>query len=517
MIKPIIWGIALGAVIFFFYFNLPSVKAFSKKNPRANIVLILADDLNEDIFYKDEKLPALLLKNGANFSNYFVSLALCCPSRVSMLRGQFGHNTTILTNLKQSGGGFEGTFAKGLESSMVNVWLKNAGYETALVGKYLNGYPKDAPSENYVPPGWSYFVSPNAGHFQSQYNYSLNENGKTIKYGDAPEDHLTDVIANKSVGFIKDCKKNHPEKPFFLYVASHAPHKPAVPPHRYVGRYLGEKAPRGPSFNEEDVDDKPEWVQNKQLLGNQKLHDIDELYSLRRASLLGLSDLTEKVINTLKEEGLMENTYIFFTSDNGFHQGQHRLNSGKSTPYEEDIKLPLVVIGPGIKPGSTIDALSANVDYAPTFAEIAGIDTPDFVDGRSFLPLLKGEKPKSWRKLLLLEFNGPISITLPSDDPLLEVQDPFDIDLLDKSRYSVPAFVGLRFIEDPFNKRGPMTFVSYETDEKELYFLKDDPYQQSNDYDSVPLPMKRALNVWVDQLKAASGQKLRDVEENVPH
>lgn len=516
MKKWIVTITTLGLALFFLYFNPPRAAAFSKKTPPANIVFILADDLNEDIFYKDEKLPSLLLKNGAQFTNYFAPLPLCCPSRVSTLRGQFAHNTTIYTNLKASDGGFEGTFSKGLESSTIAVWLKNAGYQTALIGKYLNGYPKDAPNENYVPPGWSYFVSPNAGYFQSQYNYSLNENGVTIKYGDQPEDYLSDVLADKSIGFIKDCKKNHPDKPFFLYIASHAPHKPATPPARYVGRYDGEKAPRHPSFDEEDVSDKPEWVQNKKRLNERQLHDIDELYALRRASLLGLADLTERVIKTLEQEGLMENTYVFFTSDNGFHQGEHRLNSGKSTAYEEDIKLPLVVLGPGIKKGVTIPALTANVDYAPTFADIASIKIPDFVDGRSFLPFLKGEKPKTWRQVLLLEFGGPVSITPPSDDPLLEVQDPFDIDLLDNAKYTIPAYVGLRFVENPIQNAGPMTFIKYETNEKELYFLDKDPRQLDNTYNDVASSTKEGLNHLVDQLKDASGQALRTIEETPP-
>lgn len=483
--------------------GLPSQK---KKSP--NIVFILADDLDFDLFNNDEKLPSLLTKKGMTFAHHFAPLSLCCPSRVSTFRGQFPHNTTVFTNLPETGGGFYGMHAKELERSTIAVWLKDAGYRTALLGKYLNGYPEGA-EENYIPPGWSYWLSPNKGHFQSQYNYSLNENGKTIDYGNKPEEHLNEVLTNKSVEFLNDCAKNYSESPFFLYVSSHAPHNPARPVVRYENRYQDISAPRVASFNEEDTSDKPSWVRNKLPLNEERIQKIDELYRKRKASLLGLADLVEQVINTLMLNGQLDDTYIFFSSDNGFHQGQHRLDSGKTTAYEEDIHLPLVVRGPGIIEGATLDYMTANVDYAPTFADIAGISVPEFVDGRSLFPMMLGHEPQKWRKALLLEYSGSSALTPPNPNPLFEVQDPFDIQMLSDLRSTTPAFSGLRIEHCPLS----MTYVEYASGEHEFYDLNRDKFQMHNTYKDIDDNTKEKLSFWVNALKRSYGSHLRALEE----
>lgn len=483
------------------------------KTKTPNIIFILADDLDMNVFNQDEKLPGLLTRKGTIFMNHFAPLSLCCPSRVSTLRGQFPHNTTIYTNTPESGGGFQGTFHKGLEESTIATWLHAAGYRTALLGKYLNGYPLEAPSVTYIPPGWDYWVSPNGGHPQSQYNYSLNDNGTTIHYGQAPNDYFGDVLKEKTLAFIKDSVNNHSDQPFFAYVSSHAPHKPATPPPRYEHRYPNDKAPRTASFNEKDVSDKPLWVRSLGPLSARQIEDVDNLFQKRRESLLALSDLVEELIETLTEIGVLENTYIFFTSDNGFHQGQHTLNSGKTTAYEEDIKIPLVVRGPGVPEGNIVQAITANVDYAPTFAEIADIIPPSFVDGRSLLPFLRGETPQIWRQALILEFGGPASINRASANPLLEVQDPFDIDLLSDGKPLIPAFAGLRIEANPLTKGG-LTYVEYSSGERELYDLSQDPNQLNNYYPSADKALTSKLAQWLNSLRHASGQELREREQD---
>lgn len=480
-----------------------------------NIIFILADDLDVDLFNQDEKLPTLLSKQGTTFVNHFAPLSLCCPSRVSTLRGQFPHNTSIYTNTAETGGGFEGTFQKGLEKSTIATWLQKAGYRTALLGKYLNGYPNSTP-RTYIPPGWTYWLSPNGGYFQSQFNFSFNENGKTVPYASEPHHYLGDVLIEKTVGFIKDCTTNYPNQPFFAFVTPITPHKPAAPPTRYQNYYRGVKAPRTPSFNEGDVGDKPEWVNSQEPLTAEQIASLDELYRLRKASLLGLADLVEKVIDTLEATDQLDNTYIFFSSDNGFHQGQHRLNSGKTTAYEEDIKIPLVVRGPHVAANKIIDAITANVDYAPTFAAIAGIEAASFVDGRSLLPFLQGRWPTIWRQALLLEFGGPASITKPSDDPLMEVPDDFDLDLLANAKKNAPAFTGLRIKTDPFTDRGPLTFVLYHNEERELYYLGRDPYQLNNAYGVADKAVTTKYESWLKELQNASGEKLRQIEQSPP-
>src|SRR5262249_12148494 len=161
----------------------------------------------------------------------------------------------------------------GLESSTVATWLHAAGYRTALFGKYLNGYPHDAPSDTYIPPGWSSWFSANGGNPTHQYNYDMNDNGATVHYGDAPSDHGSHVRANKVPRLVHESADTYPTNPFSLYAPPHPPHPPATPPLRYADKFPNARAPRTPSFNELDVSDKPAWVRNKPLLTDQQIAD----------------------------------------------------------------------------------------------------------------------------------------------------------------------------------------------------------------------------------------------------
>lgn len=496
------------------------VSAASAAPTQPNIVFILTDDLDEGVFEKDAGLQTLLTQKGTKFSKHFVQLSLCCPSRVSTLRGQYAHNTGIYTNTPDTGGGFQTFYSKGLENSTIGTWLQAAGYRTAFFGKYLNGYPNGAPSTTYIPPGWTRWFSPNGGSPYSEYNYSLNENGTTVSYGSAPADYLGDVLSRKVTTFIKNTTTNYPNKPFFAWVASYKPHGPATPPPRYVGKYAGEKAPRTASFNEADVSDKPDWIKSKPLLTDTQIANIDDLYEKRRESLLAVTDLVQNVIDTLTAQGVLDNTYIVFTSDNGFHQGQHRLNSGKNSAYEEDLNVPLIVRGPGVPAGQVVNHFTANVDLAPTFAELAGVTPPSFVDGRSLVPFLKGITPATWRLAILNEHAGPSSLTLSSTDGLLEPQDPADVQAL--STGGAPVYLGLRtkpVITTPVKTYGPLNYVAYDTGEHELYDVVADPAQLSNSYNSLTTAdpaLKQKLDAWISSLRSASGQALRDAEQTVP-
>ena len=430
---------------------------------------------------------------------------LCCPSRVATLRGQYAHNTGIFTNASPDGG-FAKVFADGLERSTIATWLQAGGYKTALIGKYLNGYPTGAPTNTYIPPGWSEWYSPNGGNPYSDYNYNLNENGTTVSYGSAPSDYLTDVISRKTTGFINRTVAANPNQPFFIYVAPYVPHGPATPAPRHLNSFPNAQAPRTASFNEADVSDKPAWLQAKPLLTSTQIANIDTLYRKRRASLLAVEDLLRDVIDTLQTNGQLNNTYIFFTSDNGFHQGQHRLDSGKNTAYEEDIGAPLVVRGPGVPAGLVVSKLTGNVDFAPTFAELAGVTPPSFVDGRSLVPLLTGTTPAVWRTAFLLEHGGP-SITEASTNGLLEPQDAFDVQA--QATGGAPVFAGIR-------TAGDRTYVEYDTGERELYELQTDPNQLNNSYPTADPALKTRLSTWLGTLRHATGQALRDAEETSP-
>jgi arylsulfatase A-like enzyme len=476
-----------------------------------NIILILTDDLNEEVFNKNAGLKTLLTESGTHFRKYFTSVALCCPSRAATLRGQYAHNSGIFTN-NAPDGGFAKFFSDGLESSTVATWLRAGGYKTALIGKYLNGYPSSG-APHYIPNGWSEWYAPNGGTPYAQFNYNLNENGTTVSYGSNDSDYFVDVISRKTAGFIKRTVAANPSQPFFIYVAPTIPHGPATPPTRYADHYPDAQAPRSPSFNEADVSDKPAWVRSKALLTNAQKTSIDELYRKRRASLLAVEDLVRDVIDTLTATGQLGNTYIFFASDNGFHQGQHRLTSGKNTAYEEDINVPLIVRGPGVPAGAVIDKPVGNIDLAPTFAALAGVTPPAFVDGRSLVPFLTGATPPAWRLAFLLEHGGP-SITLASNDGLLEPQDDFDVQAL--ATGAAPVFAGIRTITPGDPALARLTYVEYDTGERELYDNSADPDQLVNAYSSASAPLKARLSTWVGSLRHASGSALRAAEEALP-
>ena len=363
---------------------------------KPNIIFIITDDLDTASLSQLPRLQSLLADHGVTFANYFVSLALCCPSRASILRGQYAHNTQIFTNAPP-GGGFATFRDLGHEESTIATWLRDAGYRTVLLGKYLNGYPMTT----YVPPGWDewYAVAGGVNYF----NYTLNENGQLVRYGSDPEAYLTDVLSAKAAEFIR--RTTPSAQPFFMYVAPYAPHQPATPAPRHAETFLGVTAPRTLSFNEQDVSDKPLWVRNTPLRTPVQIAQLDALYRKRLQAMLAVEDLVERLLETLRAVSQLENTYIVFTSDNGFHLGQHRLPAGKNSAYDEDIRVPLLVRGPGVPPGTAVDHLAVNIDLAPTFAALGGTAAPAFVDGRSLLALLRPDPPplENWRKGFLLE------------------------------------------------------------------------------------------------------------------
>jgi arylsulfatase A-like enzyme len=480
---------------------------------RANILFILVDDMDVELFRHMPKTQRLLADAGATFDNSFVSLSLCCPSRATTLRGQFAHNTGIFTG-HWPDGGFMKFNRDGLEASTVATWLQGAGYRTALIGKYLNGYPNEETGRNYVPPGWSHWFSANGGTPYNQFNYRVNANGRTLSFGSTPDNHINDVLLSQATSFLRATAGDPPGKPFFLYLAPYLPHAPATPPRRYADALLDVKAPRTPSFNEADISDKPDWLQYVKRLSAQDEIDIDALYRKRRLSTLALDDFVESLVRTLRATGELDNTYVFFTSDNGFHQGQHRLKEGKGWLYEEDIRVPLVVRGPGIPAGRKVRQIAANVDLAPTFADIAGVQPPDFVDGRSLVPLFAGAAPARWRQALLLE--SPTSLesggggelaALGTEAGLLEPSDG-------REAAAHPAwknhiYRGLRTAQG-------QTFALYDNGDGEFYDLTQDRHQLSNRYKAMRPALKDALSAQLRVLRGASGQALRNAEEARP-
>jgi arylsulfatase A-like enzyme len=394
--------LSFAAVLLTVYFvaasRLPGLA--QARHTKPNIVFILTDDERLDDVRYMKNLQELVIKNGVTFKNYCDTVSLCCPSRTSILRGQYAHNTGVETN-GGTNGGFGVAHERGLENSTIATWLHDHGYATALFGKYLNRYPGQA-GATYVPPGWDNWAVSVKGNPYSEYNYQLNENGKLVDYGNSPKDYGTDVYAQKALQFIRMSAKE--KKPFFVYLAVYAPHGPATPAPRHVGMFADVGVPRSPAFNQSDVSKMPQFIQRLALLSDEEIASTDRYHGKRLASLQAVDEAIANIYKTLEETGTLANTYIVFVSDNGFHLGEHRMRRGKQTAYETDIHLPLFVLGPGVKAGRVVEDVVGNIDLAPTFAEIAGFTAPDFVDGRSLLPFLEGtSKPRDWRQCYLVE------------------------------------------------------------------------------------------------------------------
>ena len=318
-----------------------------------NILFVLTDDLDRTELAVMPNVSTLLADQGVSFNNYFVSVSLCCPSRSTTLRGQYSHNTGVETN-GGTNGGFETAHRLGLERSTIATWLHKAGYRTALVGKYLNGYPNTAtlPYRVLLVVQWD---SPTVGgNPYAEFDYTLNENGNLVHYGSEPRDYGTDVYTEKTIGFIDQAAADH--KPFFAYLATYAPHQPATPAPRDKQLFPGVHAPRTASYDEADVSGKPAFIRSLPKMDPATVAAVDRLYRRRIQSLQAVDDAVGELVDALDRNGQLDNTYIVFTSDNGFHLGQHRMPAGKQPAYEEDIHVPLIVRGPGIPAGSTDSA-----------------------------------------------------------------------------------------------------------------------------------------------------------------
>jgi arylsulfatase A-like enzyme len=325
-----------------------------------------------------------------------------------------------------------------------------------------------------------------------------------VSYGHKAKDYGTTVYTNQAKAFMTKAAQD--KKPFFAYLAVYAPHAPATPAPKDVNLFPGAQAPRTPNYNEADVSDKPAWVQAKPLMDAATQAKSDALYRKRIQSLQAVDRSIGQLIATLKKNGQLANTYIVFTSDNGFHLGQHRLPQGKQTAYEEDIHVPLYVRGPGVPKGATRNLITGNVDYAPTFAALAGVTPPSFVDGRSFAPLLTKSPPaaSAWRDAYLIEHWEQSGAEAAGTGP----QEPDDGDQIGTpaaGTKAIPELHGLRTAR--------YTYVELVTGEKELYDNSTDPYQLTNIASSASPSLLASLHTQLAALETCSGASCRTADK----
>jgi N-acetylglucosamine-6-sulfatase len=422
---------------------------------RPNVLVLMTDDQTVESMRVMTNVNALLAARGTTFANNFASFPLCCPSRATFITGQYGHNHTIMGNAAPTGGYDK---LAPTHSNTLPAWLRQAGYHTAHVGKYLNGYGRARPTE--VPAGWAEWYGSTDPSTYRFYNYTLNENGRLVTYGTGTANYQTDVYGRKAVDLIR---RHAPStQPFFLSVAFLAPHSggprdaddpgnqatPSPAP-RHRNRFASEPLPMPPSFNEADVSDKPAAIRNLTPIPPARISGITENYRQRLESLLAVDEAIRDIVAALQASGELSRTLILFTSDNGFFHGEHRVRDGKVRAYEPSVRVPLILRGPGVATGARRSNLAANVDLAATILDAANARPGRRLDGRSLLPFARDGLIRSGRDILL-ETPGYSAIRTPryvfvqhtsGEQELYDLaRDPHQL----QSLHANPQFVGLK-------------------------------------------------------------------------
>jgi N-acetylglucosamine-6-sulfatase len=447
----------------------PALPPAATSDRRPNIVFILTDDLAWNLVPYMPRVQAMQTA-GATFSNYFVTDSLCCPSRSSIFTGRYPHDTGVFRNTGKDGG-YLVFRDRGLENATFATLLSSVGYRTAMLGKYLNGY---LPAAHRPAPGWTTWAV--AGNGYPEFNYNLNQDGRVVHYGSTPEDYLTDVLSGVAVRFIKQAG----DAPFLIEVATFAPHAPYTPAPRDADALPGLRAPRTPAFNAAPGTDTPKWLLNHPELSASDMAMIDRDFRKRAQSVLAVDRMIGALQAAVAAIGQDGNTYFVFSSDNGYHMGEHRLMPGKMTAFDEDIHVPLIITGPGVPAGVVLDEIADNVDLCPTFAELGGAAVTANVDGHSLVPLLRGQPVPQWRSVALVEHRGPLNDPTDPDAPAARSGNP-------------TTYEAIRALTS--------VYVEYADGEREYHDLLTDPHELRNTYSSLVSAQKEALHATLEAVK----------------
>ena len=488
--------LAMGCVVSL----LSTTAAVGMAGTPPNIVVLMADDLDVatlDMAIDLGLMPALeseMIDVGLRFDESFVTDSLCCPSRATFLTGQYPHNHGVRRG--QSAPGGDGSFAAFDDNHTLANALRGAGYRTALIGKFLNGYGYEVPRNHpecssaeckmrYVPAGWSDWQGmPDYGELNGtpgyagaycMYNYTVNVNGSLVTYGTGSADYQTDVIAERAGALIDDVALDG--APLFLVASPLAPHYELCLPASGAFSWDIRPAPRHagslpsnveldtskPSLGEADVSDKPYWFGDEYPgLDYWQILTLNRQFRHRLEALRSLDDLFATIRQRLVAAGQWDQSYVVFTSDNGWLYGEHRV-PGKVLAYEESIRVPLFLRGPGVEQGTRRNAMVLNNDLAPTIAELAGVTLDHEMDGRSLVPLFVQDNPPDWRRRFLIEHFRDVA--------------PAPGDYLD--------YLAVRTAAGDFDNTGMQVLIDWRTDWLfdqtpagiEHYNLVTDPYQ----------------------------------------
>jgi arylsulfatase A-like enzyme len=373
-----------------------------------NVVFILTDDMTASELAGMPNVQSLIGAQGTTFNQAYASFPLCCPSRATMLSGEYMHNHGVRGNFPPNGSWFK---FRSHESNDLPVWLHDDGYYNVHIGKYMNGYSV-VDGTLPVPQGWNEWygkLSEDALYFD--YNLiektSFTGTPRITFYGDQPTDYQTDVFGHRAVDFVKDSAISH--EPFWLNLWFNSPHGPFDPAPRDLFRLAGSPLPPLPAFNEKDIRDKPKWLrrQVRRQLQKRRINVIDDERRRQQEQLISVDQSVGELIQALESKGILDDTYVIFASDNGFFRGEHRIASGKYLPYDPAARVPLLIRGPGIPKGGVSNELVWNGDIAQTIDQIASGSENSSVDGRSLLPYAENPALRSTRPVLLEGDTGP--------------------------------------------------------------------------------------------------------------
>ncbi len=486
---------------------------------RPNVLVMMMDDMRDDDLQFMPHVQRLIADQGVRFTNMFSPQPLCCPARASFFTGLLSHNHEVWSHKEPFG------FRVFDDRQTLPRWLhESGGYDTIFMGKYLNGYGRmrrldGSSSLRYVPPGWTDWrgsvdhvhEEPDARELQGgTYKYfdtTLSNNGRlephqgryqTQVYSDITQD----VIRREAAG----------PRPFFMQTAFAAPHggqpkekddprpftrsdgyrqtwqNPARP--SYVkGRFDHRITRLAPWIGREEVASKPDFIRSEPPLAPDEVDAIIENYRQRVESLSVVDDEVANIMETLERTGELDNTYVMFTSDNGYFLGEHRRRQGKILPYESSLRVPLVMRGPGIPAGEERTDPFLMVDFAPTILDAAGVRPRTSLDGTSMLDVAR-DGDRGWRRPILTE-TGPFQLS----EEVVTTED-----LLDRPEGPSP----LRFSQGV--RTGRYLYVEHASRDKELYDMRRDPRQLDNLVD-VPRyrALRRTLAAELDRLRTCAG------------
>jgi N-acetylglucosamine-6-sulfatase len=473
-------------------FGMPAPMVEESAATKPNIIYIVTDDADKQLLFSMPNVKRLLVEQGTFLENYYIPQAMCCPSRASVLTGEYPHNHKVVGNNAPEGG-----FAKyqqmRLDPGNVAGPVEVQGYNSGLFGKFLNSYGPETSSSHYEGANWTRWF----GIFnQKRYDWQANDDGTVRTFGSTAASYVDDVIWKKTKGFTFKQIRNG--KPVFTYWSPLAPHGegndedsngdyPAPPGYSNLDPGPTPSFMK-PSFDEADVSDKPSFVRDNPRISPEVKQQIGATYKGRYRMLRNIDDQVKELYDKLDARGQLDNTYIVLTSDNGWHEGEHRIDDAKLTPYEEASNVGAVVRGPGIPAGVTKRELTSAHDLYATFTDIAdgaagtGIDR----DGRSLLPLLQGTN-RSWRHGVLIE------------------------NLLGRTGPNKPDYYGI-VTDDADGSR--YKYVEHDNEEKELYDLNADPHELESFDETADPALLENLSSRLTKLRVCAGDSCREAEDS---